>query len=89
MEAAYRTYRPKGLQVVGVDVQENAKKAQEFVTEHSVTYPSVVDGGTIMDEYAINGMPVTVFIDKTGVIRAIRIGEIDKATLDSDITAIL
>jgi thiol-disulfide isomerase/thioredoxin len=89
VEAAYREYAPEGLQVVGVDIQENAKKARQFVTLHGLTYPSVVDGGTISDEYALEGMPVTVFIDKTGVIRKIEVGEITRQQLNQDVRAIL
>lgn len=89
VEAAYHEYAHKGLQVVGVDVQETAKKAQVFVTEHHVTYPSVADGGAISDEYAINGMPVTVFIDKSGVIRKIEVGELSAKELSADVKTIL
>lgn len=89
VENAYRTYASKGLQVVGVDVLENAAKAKNFVAAHALTYPAVVDSGTLADEYRINGMPVAVFIDKTGVVRKIEIGQLSPAQIDADIQAIL
>jgi cytochrome c biogenesis protein CcmG, thiol:disulfide interchange protein DsbE len=89
VETAYKTFAPKGLQVVGVDVQENADKAKQFVTQHELTYPAVVDSGTLSDAYQINGMPVTVFIDKTGVVRKIEVGQLTSSQIDSDIQAVL
>ena len=89
VESLYKQYSPRGLQVVGVDVQENAAKAKQFVTQHSLTYPAVVDSGTLSDEYQINGMPVTVFIDKTGVVRKIEVGQMTKAEINADIQAVM
>jgi peroxiredoxin len=89
VENAYHKYAPRGLQIVGVDVQENAAKAKLFVTEHRLTYPAVVDSGTLSDDYQINGMPVTVFIDKTGIIRKIQVGQMTQAQIDQDIQAVM
>jgi len=89
VNAAYKAYASRGLQVVGVDVQENATKAKAFVDQHQLTYPAVVDSGALSDEYSINGMPVAVFIDKNGVVRRIEIGELSSEKLDADIKAIL
>lgn len=86
---AYETYAGRGLQVVGVDVQENAAKAEQFVREHGLTYPAVVDSGLLSDQYQVNGMPIGVFIDKNGVVKKIEVGELSKEQLDTDIQAIL
>ncbi|HUA08240.1 MAG TPA: TlpA disulfide reductase family protein [Candidatus Acidoferrales bacterium] len=89
VNAAYRAYRSRGLQVVGVDVEENAKKAEQFVQQHQLAYPAVVDTGTLSDQYQINGMPVGVFIDKSGIVRKIEVGELSQQDLDADIKSIL
>jgi peroxiredoxin len=89
VNAAYQQYKPQGLQVIGVDVQENAQKAKQFVDQHQLTYPAVVDSGTLSDLYSINGMPVGVFIDRNGVIRRIEVGQLSSAQLNADIKAIL
>ncbi len=89
VNAAFKTYGPQGLQVIGVDVQENAQKAKQFVDAHQLTYPAVVDAGTLSDQYRINGMPVGVFIDKSGVVRKIEVGQLSPGTLDADIKSIL
>lgn len=89
VNAAYERYKTQGLQVIGVDVEENAQKAKQFVDQHQLTYPAVVDSGTLSDLYSINGMPVGVFIDKNGVIRRIEVGQISSARLTADIKSIL
>lgn len=89
VNAIAKTYGSQGLQVVGVDVLENAEKAKKFVDLHHLTYPAVVDSGALRDAYNINGMPVAVFIDKTGIIKKIETGEITKAEMLADVKAIL
>ncbi|HEX8805856.1 MAG TPA: TlpA disulfide reductase family protein [Candidatus Aquilonibacter sp.] len=89
VNAAYKQYAQQGLQVIGVDVQENAQKAKQFVDQHQLTYPAVVDSGTLSDQYRINGMPVGVFIDKSGVVRKIVVGQLSPEQLNADIKSIL
>ena len=84
-----QTYKAAGLQVVGVDVLENAAKAKQFVDQHHLTYPAVVDSGALRDAYQINGMPVAVFIDKSGNVKKIETGEITKEEMLADVKAIL
>ena len=66
-----------------------AAKAKEFVEQHQLTYPAVVDSGTLSDQYTINGMPVGVFIDRRGIVRKIEIGQLSSEQLDADIKSIL
>ena len=47
-----------------------------FRTEHHLSYPVVIDAGTLRDQYDVNGLPVHVFIDRGGVVRKIVVGEL-------------
>ncbi len=89
INALQAQFGPSGLQVVGVDVLENAAKARQFVSDHHLTYPAVVDSGTLRDQYRINGLPVHVFIDRSGVIRRIIVGELSKTQMTDAVRAIL
>ncbi|MGC8485853.1 MAG: TlpA family protein disulfide reductase [Candidatus Baltobacteraceae bacterium] len=89
IEALSKRYASRGLQVVGVDVMENADKAALFGREHHLTYPLVVDDGTLRNAYQLDGLPVHVFIGADGVVHAIRIGELTKAEMMRNIRAIL
>jgi cytochrome c biogenesis protein CcmG/thiol:disulfide interchange protein DsbE len=89
LNALQRQDGSKGLQIVGVDVLESAKKAEAFRAEHHVIYPTVVDAGLLREQYAVNGLPVHVFIDRQGVVRKIVVGELSAAQMRRDAAEIL
>lgn len=89
VSAVQRLFKGNGLQVVGVDILEDKKKAQLFVNEHHLSYPAVVDSGALRDAYNINGMPVHVFIDRAGVVKKIEIGELSKDQMIADVKTVL
>jgi cytochrome c biogenesis protein CcmG/thiol:disulfide interchange protein DsbE len=89
IDALQRRYGARGLQVVGVDVLEDARKAAQFRAEHHVSYPVVVDAGVLRDQYKVNGLPVHVFIDRTGVVRTIAVGELSAADMRRNVERIL
>ncbi len=89
IESLQRQFGSKGLQVVGVDVLENARKAESFRQAHRLSYPEVVDDGTLRDQYNVNGLPVHVFIDRTGVVRNVIVGELSAEAMRANVTALL
>ncbi|MBV8373112.1 MAG: TlpA family protein disulfide reductase [Candidatus Eremiobacteraeota bacterium] len=89
IEGLQREFAGKGLQVVGVDVLENAHKAQLFRSEHRLSYPAVVDDGALRDQYAVNGLPVHVFIDRGGIVRNIIVGELSMTDMRANIRRLL
>jgi cytochrome c biogenesis protein CcmG, thiol:disulfide interchange protein DsbE len=89
IETVSTEFAPRGLQIVGVDVLENAAKAKEFVEKHKLNYPAIIDSGALRDAYNINGMPVSVFIDKAGVVKKIEVGELSRDEMEADVKAIL
>ncbi|HEV3152235.1 MAG TPA: TlpA disulfide reductase family protein [Candidatus Baltobacteraceae bacterium] len=84
-----KTYAGRGLQIVGVDELESKAKAQEFIKKYGLVYPAVVDDGTLQSQYSVNGLPVHVFIDRSGTIKNIVVGEMNKTEIGSAIRAIL
>jgi cytochrome c biogenesis protein CcmG, thiol:disulfide interchange protein DsbE len=89
IEALQKRFASAGLAVVGVDVLENAKKAAQFQGRHHLSYPVVVDDGTLRNQYNVNGLPVHVFIDRKGVVQKIIVGELQPADMESNVRAIL
>lgn len=89
LERVAREYRARGLQVVGVDILESAGKAAQFHSEQHLTYPFVVDSGTLRRQYDINGLPVQVFIDRNGVVQRISLGQMSLADMRSNVERIL
>jgi thiol-disulfide isomerase/thioredoxin len=79
-DAVYREYREsRRLQVIGVNVQDGStpEQVQAFIANMGVIYPIWLTGPEdyrVEKAYKIQAMPTTVFIDRRGVIRQIRIG---------------
>ena len=55
-----------GAQVVGIASQDTEKDAGAFMTEYGLTYPLVVDDGSLTAQYGISGWPTTIFYDAAG-----------------------
>jgi peroxiredoxin len=89
INALQQKYASQGLQVVGVDVLENAAAAAKFRDQHKLTYPALADSGTLRDEYNINGLPVHVFIDRAGIVKNIVVGELTPDEMDENVQRIL
>jgi thiol-disulfide isomerase/thioredoxin len=66
------------LVVLGVDFLESSSQAVSILDEFNATYPAVLDAsGSVADHYRTSGgVPVSFFIDKDGVLRATRRGEL-------------
>ena len=87
LERAWRTYRDRGVIVLGVDMQDTAEAAQEFIRRFELTFPNAPDhGGKVAVEYGVYGVPETFFVDRAGTIRAKHVGavtdEVIRGTLD-------
>ena len=87
--ALQREFGARGLQVVGIDVLENARKASDFQRAHRLDYPVVVDDGTLRDQYSVNGLPVHVFIDRRGSVRKIVVGELSAQQMRANVVSLL
>jgi peroxiredoxin len=67
----------QGLVVIGVNVGESAARANRvFRDELGAGYASVTDRDRVLARaYHVRGVPVTVFIDRAGVVRKYIVGE--------------
>ncbi len=73
-----------GLIILGVLYKDEADLAASFVSSVGATWPTVTDAdGAIADAYRITAPPQTFFIDKSGVIRAVQIGELTGDVFDT------
>ena len=83
-------YKARGLTVLGVDELENPQKAKQFLTDHHLPYNAVVDAdGTAGKDYGAIGLPVHVFIDRNGVVKTFRQGEMNPDEIETAIRGIL
>ncbi len=86
-----KKYAARGLRVVGVDVGENAGKAQGFAHDFNVPYALAVDpDNTTRSSYG-GGLyfPLHVFIDAKGIVRMYHPGEMSASDIEAEIAQIL
>ncbi len=70
------------LEIVGVDQAEEAVLVRLKVNEVGMTYPNLLDqNGQLGGQYRAAALPYSVFLDKDGVIRALRAGQLTAETL--------
>jgi thiol-disulfide isomerase/thioredoxin len=78
-----------GDQVVflGVNLLETQDKAVRIHDELGAGYPAVLDAsGSVADHYRVAGMPSTFFVDKDGVLRAMKTGRVTEQELGEFLT---
>jgi peroxiredoxin len=69
------TYSRAGLVVIGVSVDEDLGRAREFASAMKVSYPILFDTGSdIGRNYLLQKMPMTVLVDRAGVVRYSTVG---------------
>lgn len=75
LERGWRTYRDRGVVMLGVNIQDTPEAAQKFIRQFDITFPNARDlDGKVSIDYGVYGVPETFFIDKRGQIRAKQTG---------------
>jgi len=83
IEAAYTTYHKQGFVVLGINVGERHDVVREFVEGMGLSFPILLDGDTeVTSAYEIRGLPTSLFINQDGVIYAVHVGPLDKASIE-------
>src|ERR1700721_1628115 len=69
------TYNRAGLVVLGISVDEDLIRAEEFAAAMKVSYPLMFDtGARIGRDYLLEKMPMTILVDRGGVVRYSNVG---------------
>jgi thiol-disulfide isomerase/thioredoxin len=75
LDAIYREYAPKGLEVVAVNLDEQRKSADAFLAAHPHRMTVLFDPKGIAPEaFGVKGMPSSYLIDRSGAIRFTHMG---------------
>jgi peroxiredoxin len=89
------TYGAKGLEVVGLHVNDRMPEPEEvkaFLDELGVRYHNVVSTTEVDDSYLIYAMPTTYIVDRNGVVQKRHIGFNPKTAperIERDVKALL
>jgi thiol-disulfide isomerase/thioredoxin len=92
LDALYRELKPRGFEVVAINLDEHRKDADRFLDKHTHEMPVVFDPrGESPKAFDVQGMPTSVLVDRTGTIRFVHMGYTDKtiATMREEIARLL
>jgi cytochrome c biogenesis protein CcmG/thiol:disulfide interchange protein DsbE len=83
LESKLERYGQDGFTVVGVLTDDPVQPARDFVASYHATWATVVDPANAMKTaYRVAARPQTYFVDRTGVIRSIQVGELTDADFE-------
>ena len=69
------TYGRAGLVVLGISIDEDLRRAQDFADSMKVSYPVMFDtGAEIGRDYQLGRLPMTILVDRSGVVRYSHLG---------------
>jgi peroxiredoxin len=89
-DAAYQAYKDEGFVVLGINVEESPGRVAPFVEEFQVTYPVLLDEkGKVVQEWRARGLPMSLVIDRDGVIQVRHIGFLSAQKLEEYLEGIL
>ena len=75
--------RRDGIAVVGILTDDPPEGARTFIADHGATWPTVSDPTkAIKAAYRVAARPQTYFVDRTGVLRSIQVGELTDADFE-------
>lgn len=82
---AYKQYKDKGMEIIGISVDRiNPKSVLKFAEKYKINYPVVMSTDKIIKDYEPGPyVPTTIIIDKEGKIRHRHIGYMSKETLNN------
>lgn len=93
LNSAYHEYYNEGLTVLAINLshQDTLASVRQFVETYQVEMPVLLDTtGEVSDDlYGARGLPMSVFIDRSGIVRHIYIGAISQDALDQYLNVIM
>ncbi|MBI5360445.1 MAG: redoxin domain-containing protein [Planctomycetes bacterium] len=69
----YGEFNPKGLEIVGISLDNKIQDAKQYIKDKKMNWPQFADGkgwgNSIGVLYGVNSIPMTYLLDKKGLIR--------------------
>lgn len=82
LQRAYREYKGRGVEFIGVVVQDSRDGAERFIKKHGLTFPNGLDKrGHVMKAYDIFAIPRTYVVDGSGVVSYSHTGPVTEEDL--------
>ncbi len=90
LEQTWHEYQDRGVQFFGIAYKDADSKAQAFLEEFAVSYPSTVDpSNRTARAYGLTGVPETFVIDSQGLLVRHFLGPVSQAQLSQELNRLL
>jgi peroxiredoxin len=75
LDDLYSRYERVGFTLLGVNIDDDSRRAMKMIEELGVNFPVLFDDGKDVSKlYAVEAMPVTVLVDREGTVRHVHHG---------------
>lgn len=75
LDDLYNRYQRVGFQLLGVNIDDDSRRAMQMVEELGVNFPVLFDETKEVSRlYDVEAMPVTVLVDRSGTVRHVHLG---------------
>ena len=93
LSALHERLTGQGFQVLGIAL-DDVQQARDFVDELGINYPNMVGGADVMATGVLYGnragmLPYSVLVDRQGIIRWNKLGELEATDLNARIEQLL
>ncbi|NMO96937.1 redoxin domain-containing protein [Paenibacillus lemnae] len=86
LQEQWLKWKDQGVEVIGINVGEDKMTVENFAQKMGVEFPVLMDPNRdAVSDFRVGPMPTTFFVDSSGRIHHIRIGQLDLETLDKQI----
>ena len=86
----YKNYSDKGVQVLGVAVDEGGiDVVKPFAHKIGINYPVLIGGPAVRVAYALDKIPVTIILDREGTMASRYVGSLNYAVLEKAVKQLL
>ena len=83
-------YGAKGLQVLGVSMDDDEPPVRQFQQQFKMNYPVALGNPRLADQYGgILGLPITFVIDRNGQVAARHVGATEPSVIEAEVQKLL
>jgi thiol-disulfide isomerase/thioredoxin len=78
MEILYQRFKERGLEILAVNIEEDAETVASFMDQLHLSFPALLDlDGKIAGSYGIQAIPASYLLDRQGKVVVHLVGSID------------
>lgn len=75
LDELFTRYRRVGFNLLGINIDDDSRRAMKMIKDLGVSFPVLFDETKAVSKlYAVEAMPVTILVDREGIVRHIHHG---------------